>query len=68
MGTNKNEVKIIATKEDWKNDINDRVAQQLIMMVEIKNRGEGGSDSKCSKMPCALHCDFISTYSSLIIH
>jgi len=26
MGTNKNAVKIIATKEDWKNDINGRVA------------------------------------------
>jgi hypothetical protein len=37
-------------------------------MVEIKNRGEGGSDSKCSAMPCALRCDFISTYSYLIIH
>jgi hypothetical protein len=38
------------------------------MMVEIKNRGEGGSDSKCSAMPCALRCDFISTYFSLSIH
>jgi hypothetical protein len=26
----------IATKEDWKNDINGRVAYQLMMMVEIK--------------------------------
>jgi len=26
MGTNKYAVKIIATKEDWKNDINGRVA------------------------------------------
>jgi hypothetical protein len=63
-----NAIKMIATKKDWKNDINGRVAQQLIMMVEIKNRGEGGSDSKCSAMPCALRCYFSSTYSSLIIH
>jgi hypothetical protein len=40
-------------------------------MVEIKNRGQGGSDSKYSAMTCAL-CSiallFSSTYSSLIIH
>jgi hypothetical protein len=59
---------MIATSKDWKNDINGRVALQLIMMLEIKNRGVGGSDSKSSAMPCALRCYFSSTYSSLILH
>ncbi len=68
MGTNKNAIKNIATKEDWKNASNGRVAYQLIMMVKNKKRGEGGSDSKCSAMPCALRCYFSSTYSSLTIH
>ncbi len=68
MGTNKNAINMIATKEDWKDDSNGRVAYQLIMMVEIKNRGDGGSDSKCSAMPCALYCYFSSTYSFLSIH
>jgi hypothetical protein len=36
VGTNKNTINMIATKEDWKNDINGKVAKQLIMMVEIK--------------------------------
>jgi hypothetical protein len=36
MGTNKNAIKMSATKEDRKDDINGRVAYQLIMMVEIK--------------------------------
>jgi hypothetical protein len=55
MGTNKNAIKMIAKKEDWKNDSNGRVAYQLIMLVEI-NKIEVRGDLTASAAQCPVHC------------
>ncbi len=40
-GLTKNAITMIATKANWRNDINGRVAYQLTRMVNIENSGGG---------------------------